>query len=114
MPAYQGAYYSKSIALKLRSDGSAINVTGWTLRSMLRTRDMAEDDPPLLELTSANGGWAILDALGGRIAMQITALQTLDLPVGWIEFDIMRTDAVPGPIFQCEGRFLVKQPQTRD
>lgn len=114
MPAYQGAYYAKSIALKLKSDSSPINITGWTFRAMLRTRDAPIEDLPLLELTSANGGFAILNAAAGRFSMIITALQTLTLPEGVILFDVMRTDIVPGPVFQFEGQLTVKKPETRD
>lgn len=110
MAAYQGTYYSVVFALDSR-DGTRVDITGWEFSADLRdTRASAE----LINLTTANGGFTVLDGINGQMSLNITAEQTLTLPTGRIVFDVLRTDAVPGPVYVFGGSFIVKQPVTRE
>jgi len=111
MATYQGTFYAVIFKI-LDRDGNPVNLTGWTFRAMIRVT--VEDTDPLLELTTANGGFLIVDAANGRVQMQILAAQTDDLPEGRLVFDVERTDLSPGPIWEFGGRIKVKQPVTRD
>lgn len=111
MAAYQGTYYSKTFVFKDAETLEPLDITTWEFESTLRDRlDTAE----LLTLTTANGGWAVTDGANGEAELRITALQTADLPVAKLVFDVLRTDASPGPVWLFAGRFSVKRPVTRD
>lgn len=110
MAAFQGTYYAQYFTVK--SDGVAVNITGWTFRAMIRRQ--LDDEEELVELTTANGGLTITDAANGRVRFALTAAQTELLPVGRVVFDLMRTDPANGPLILCSGKFRVKQPVTRD
>lgn len=110
MAIYQGDFYAARFKFADNA-GVAINITGWTFQAMLRAA--LADPAPLLTLTSANGGFLILDGPNGRLQLQITGTQALALPAGRVLFDVQRTDIIPGPTFQFGGYFLVKQPVTR-
>lgn len=108
--AYQSTYVVKPFLFT--QGGVPINITGWVFRAQFRlTTDSA--DPALLELTTANGGFAVTDGPGGRLEMRITSTQMNTLPAGTIHFDVMRTDATPGPIRQFGGKMKVRKPVTR-
>jgi hypothetical protein len=72
------------------------------------------DTETLLELTTANGGLVVIDGPTGEIAMRITAEQSAELPVARVVFDVLRTDASPGPLWIFGGKFAIKEPVTRD
>lgn len=110
MPAFQGTYYTRTFALK--QDGVAIDISGWTFEAQVRYQ--VDDDEALLTLTTANGGVVTIDGSSGRLALAITADQTAALPEGRVVFDVLRTDADPGPLWQFGGQFIVKQPVTRE
>ncbi len=113
MPCYQGTYYTKTFLLKNASDATAIDVSGYEFE--MHIRDQPEDDAPLLELTTANGGIDVGDnPSAGQVVLALTAAQTASLPVGKMHFDVLRTDQVNGPTYLFGGRFLVRQPITRD
>lgn len=110
MPVFQGTYYTREFLLKNSVDSSAIDVSAWTLHCEVRA---SLDGDVLLDLTTANGGFVITNGPAGAISMAMTAAQTALLPVGRMLFDVLRTDANPGPVWQFGGRFPVKQPVTR-
>lgn len=106
MAIYQGAIYTKVFQLPGVGD-----ITGWEFKSQFRTR---LDGEVLLELTTGNGGWTVIDGPNAYIKMSILADQSEDLPVGKIIFDVERTDIDPGPVWLFSGKVPVKQPVTRD
>lgn len=110
MAIHQGTYYAQGFVVKNQND-VALDITGWLLKAELRQQ--VSDASPLVTLTSAGGGFAIIDAANGRFEMRITADLTEDLPAGGVVFDILRTDADPGPVWLCAGKTKVKQPVTR-
>lgn len=114
MPVYRGTYYARTFIFTDEND-APVNITGWTFRAMFRA---AKEDvnPPLLELTTANGGWVVSNGAGGLLLMKILAADTDDIPadVGKLLFDVLRTDPVPGPIWLFEGSVPIKAPITHD
>jgi hypothetical protein len=112
MPIYRGAYFAKGFLIKDADSGLPINVDGWTFKVQLR--DRTDDVEPLLELTTDNGGFVIVDALAGEVSMRITAVQSAALPVARLVFDVLRTDPDPGPLWLFAGKVPVKEPVTRD
>ena len=111
MAAYQGTFYSKTFIFKDSETLVPLDISTWTFESTLRDRlDTAE----LLTLTTANGGWTVIDGPNGEAELRITAVQTAALPVAKLVFDVLRTDPDPGPIWLFAGRFSVKRPVTRD
>jgi hypothetical protein len=111
MAAYQGTYYAIALTLKSAADDSPINVTGWTLEADVK-RDR-KDEAALLTMTTENGSFAIIDGAAGRLEFRLTAEQTALLPVGKLVYDVLRTDADPGPRYVFGGSFRVKTPVTR-
>lgn len=110
MAAYQGTFYVIPFAFKA-TDGSAIDITDWTFSADIREK--RRDETELLSLTSENEGFVTTEAALGRFEMRITAEQTAALPTGRLVFDILRTDASPGPLYVGGGAFRVRQPVTR-
>lgn len=113
MPAFQSTRYTRNVMLKSQSTGGPIDITGWEFRGMIRD---ARDDPnpPLVELTTANGGFIIVDGMNGRLQFTLSPLQTAGLPIGRMMFDVERTDHIDGPIWLFELSFQSKKPITRD
>lgn len=111
MAVYQGTTWVRHLHLK-DEDGVAVNINGWTFRAHIR--DNADDTTELLELTTAGGGFAVVDPENGEFTMTITAAQSVLLPEGTMVFDILRTDPADGPYFVVAGKFKVRQPVTRD
>lgn len=110
MPAYIGTYIQFPFVLKDRSTDAAIDLTGWTFEAQVKQR--REDDTALLTLTSANGGFYITGAANGRVEMRITAELSATLPTGRLVFDVLRTDADPGPLWLFGGSFRTRTPVT--
>jgi hypothetical protein len=111
MAAYQGTYYTKTFVFKDADTLVPLDISTWEFSAMLRDRN---DTAELLELTTANGGWAVTDGPNGEVEMRITADQTAELPVAKLVFDVLRTEVTPGPVWLFAGRFSVKRPVTRD
>jgi hypothetical protein len=110
MAIYQSAAYTAQFTIN-DQDGNPVNITGWLFHSMFRAE--LDDDPPLLDLSSANGGWVMLDPVNGRVQMQITKVQAATLPLGRVIFDVMRTDPALSPVYLFSGRVKVKEAVTR-
>jgi len=110
MPAYQGTYYEKSFTIKDRSTGTAINITDWEFEA--HVKDNRNDDDALVTLTSANGGFQLIDGANGRVKLVMTEEQTALLPVGKMVFDVVRTAPEPAPLWLFGGSFKVKRPVT--
>lgn len=114
MPIHRGAYYTRLFQITDK-DGDPVPITGWTFASNFRLK--LEDADPLLELTSASGGWAIEDADNGKVRMKLLAADTTALPATpkkTVIFDVIRTDAAPGPVWLFSGSVPVADMITRD
>jgi len=111
MAAYQGTYYSAYFTIA-DDDDVAITITTWEFKAQFRASVGSED--VLVELTTANGGFTVIDGANGRLQLALTSAQTLLLPVGKVVFDIHRTDSAPVPKWLCRGTLKVKQSVTRD
>lgn len=113
MPCYQSTRYTRNFTIRKCSDGTPVDVTGWEFRSQIR--DNRDDPNYLVELTTANGGWLVMNGLGGRIQFTLSPNQTLLLPLSRVMMDVERTDLVgEGPIWLFEATFQVRKPITRD
>jgi hypothetical protein len=106
----QGTVVQKYLNLK-NSDGTPVDITGWTLHASMRVAPTALDS--LGELTTENGGFALIDPPNGRMAIILDDSVTAILPVGRIFFDVLRVNGPAGPVWLFGGNFLVKQPVTR-
>lgn len=111
MAIYQGTTSTKYLNIKDYTTKLPIDVSGWELRAQLKRAP--QTDTYYHELTTANGGFVIVDAVNGRIALYLDDEVTSLLPVGRIHFDVLRTDTVDGPQWMFGGSFMVKQPTTR-
>lgn len=111
MAIWQGTYWRVIFRLQDRA-GAPIPIYGWEFRAQFR--EDASDEPALLELTTANGGFEVVDAGNGRFAMQISAVQSEALPEAPLVFDVLRTDIDPGPLLLFWGSVPVAIPVTRD
>lgn len=112
MPIYKGTYYSRTFAFTDEA-GAPVPITGWEFRSMWRAAKDAPN-PPLLELTTANGGFDVVNGPGGLLLMQLLPADTDELPPAKVYFDVLRTDDANGPIWLFEGSVPVKVPITHD
>lgn len=73
----QGATFRYNVYWKDENTGAAIDITGYSARMHIRASHDAPD-PPLLELTDANGRLA-LGGSAGTIQMTVTAVDTAAL-----------------------------------
>lgn len=110
MPIRQGTFYSRTFLLT-NPDGSPVDITGWEFQSDFQASKEA-DAATLLSLTTANGGWVVSNGPGGVLVMNITAAQSEALPEQKVYFDVLRTDANPGPIYLFEASVPVKHTLT--
>lgn len=110
MPAYQGITYVRLFTICRCIDNSPIDITGWEFLSQIR--DSREDETVLMELSTANGGWTVIDGPNGRLQMSIRP-EMGTLPVGKMVFDVLRTDITSGMYWIFEAVFIVKKPITR-
>lgn len=110
MAAYQGTYYTVEFTFE-DQDGAPIDISTWTFKAQIR-KSLA-DTVVLLELTTANVGFALIDGPNGRVQMKMLEAQTAALPVGGLVLDVLRTDAIPGPIWLFGAKMKVKEPVTR-
>ena len=99
----RGHVYSRDFLIQ--KNGVAEDVTGWEFRCPIMD-DVAT--PVLVELTTANGGFTVIDGGVGRVRMFISPSLHNDLPDGTMHFFVSRTDIVPGPEFMFSGSFKVK------
>lgn len=111
MPVFQGTRYTRNFRMTSCSTGLPVDISGWKFRSMIR--DNRDDLAPLVELTTDNGGWLVVNAEEGRMQMTLSPMQTSSLPVGRMMMDVERVDLVD-PIWLFEVTFQSKTPITRD
>jgi len=114
MPCFQGTRYTRNFAFRYESTAAPIDITSWMFKGHIR--DSREDNEPLVELTTENGGFMIVDGANGRLQFTLSPEQTIILPVGRMMFDVERVDliATQGPIWLFEASFQSKKPITRN
>lgn len=82
---FQGATWDRTFTWE-SPPGTPVNLTGCTARLQLRVRD-SDPDPPLLELTSQNGG-ITLGGAAGTVAVVITPAQSSALAFKTANYDL--------------------------
>ncbi len=110
MSIYQGTYFGQTFIMKT-SAGAVVDVSAWTFNCEIRAQ--AGSPTILATLTLGNAGIIMSDGPNGKFSISLSAVQTALLPTGKVVFDVLRTDAVPGPIWLFGGVLRVKQPVTR-
>jgi len=110
MPIYRGTYYPR-VFLFTDKNGVAVDITGWEFLAHFKGAK-TDPDPPLLELSTANGGWEVTNGPAGQLQMNILSDKTPLLTSSKVYFDVLRTDAVPGPMWLFEASVPVKDPIT--
>lgn len=104
----QGSTFRRTITYK-DSNGSAIDLSGYTARMQLRRN--IEDASPLIELTDANGR-ITLGGVAGTVVLTISAADTASLsPVeGVYDLELVTGDTVEKLI---AGTFTIQREVTR-
>lgn len=110
MPIYRGLAYTRTF-LFTKEDGSPEDITGWEFLSDVKAK-RDDPDPPLVILSTANGGWTVSDGAGGKLTLLFSALQTPLLLPAKVIFDCIRTDNDIGPLWIFEATVPVKNPVT--
>jgi hypothetical protein len=109
---YQDTYYAQGFVLQDKT-GAPINITSFVWTAAFRV-NASDADPPLLTLSTGNGGIITTDGPNGKLQVAMTAVQTKTLPLGTIHADFMRTDQVGvSPQRYFGATFKVRQPVTR-
>jgi len=110
MAIFKGTYFSQEFTI-VDGSGAPIDISAWQFEADFRDRLEGEE---LLNITTASGGFAVIDGANGRLQMALTPVQTDSLPIGRLVFDVLRTDDANGDIWLFGGKVTVKQPVTRD
>jgi hypothetical protein len=107
MKARQGSTFTETLVVKI--DGSALNLTGYTARMMVRTHPSSETI--VLTLTTENGRIAITGATG-TITLTISASDMDAITARSYRYDleiVTGTTVIP----LLEGAFIVSPQVTR-
>lgn len=110
MPIRRGTYYSRTFLLT-QPGGAPQDITGWEFMSEFKS-GKDEALPALVSLTTANGGWVVDDGPTGKLVMNLLANDTNALVASKVYWDVLRTDADPGPIYLFEASVPVKDTIT--
>lgn len=86
LTVYQGATWTQTLIWKTGAPAAPVDLTGSAARMQARTRTDAPD-PPLLSLTTENGGIALGGALG-TVDLTLSASATAALPAGSFVYDL--------------------------
>lgn len=91
-----------------------VDLTGYTLRCQGRQR-VDDPDPPLFDLSTANGGIVVIDAADGQFEMVLTHQAAARLgEVTRIQADILAIDTASGePEVIAEGVVRINKGSTR-
>lgn len=106
MAIRRGAVWSQTFKLTYKTSALPVNIAGWEFKADIQLTPVSVE---LVSLTTANGGFTIVDAASGRFQMFLDASQTTQLPVGKVVFDVVRTDVNPGPVYLFGGSIRVKE-----
>lgn len=101
---YQGDDFEKVLTFT-EDDGTAIDVTGWTLKGEIRNAPGGTTVVETFTITKTN-------AVGGEIEMALTAAETLAVPAGIYYWDLQRT-VVAQVRTLLAGKAVVRKDVTR-
>jgi hypothetical protein len=110
MPIRRGTYYARTFLLT-QPNGQPVDITGWAFLSEFKA-GKEETLEALVTLTTASGGWEVQDGPGGVLVMHLLADDTNALTASKVYWDVLRTDADPGPIYLFEASVPVKDTIT--
>lgn len=86
--------------------GSAVNLTGCTLRMTAKNRRQDTDAQAVFVLSSPSDGIAIVSAAAGTFTVTLVPADTLAMPAARnLEFDLQITDAT-GQVFTADSGIL--------
>lgn len=105
---YQGATFAQTLTWK-NSEGSAINLTGFSARMMAREHLDAE---AFLTLTTENGG-ITLGGVAGTIALAVTATDTAALTASRGVYDMELVDGAGKVQRLLQGNIYISREVTR-
>ncbi len=105
----QGATWSVTVTYE-NSDGTPINLTGYT--GAMQLRQNYNSDTADLTLTTSNGGIAIT-GLTGTVVVNMTDDQTRLLSEGYYVYDLELTSSGGQVIRLIQGQFTVAAEVTR-
>lgn len=100
----QGATFRRTLEYQ-NPDTTPFDLSGYTARMHVRARAGAPD-PPLVELTTENGGLTI-DGPNGTIDVVVSAAQTTALPVGRVVYDLLLVAPSGDIIRLIEGSMVI-------
>lgn len=84
---YQGDSFSITVFLKQEEDGNpAYDLTGWTAKAQMRSKDPAENATVAIEFTCT------VDAEAGSIEVSASASETALVVAGRYSYDLQITD----------------------
>lgn len=106
MPIYRSQSWGQRVILK--SGGVAMNLTGISLR--MQFRRTPEAAIALVELSTVNGKMVVSAPTAGQIDLALSEIDTENLTLGQIYWDIIRTDTKQR---LTGGYALVEQGVTR-
>lgn len=109
---YQGATYRRSFQWQTGATPSPVNLTGYSARMQVR-RKLSDPDPPLLELTTQNGGIAITNAAEGRFELFVSASDTAALSFRSGVYDLELVAPSGDVIRLFEGNAILSPEVTR-
>lgn len=83
---YQGSTFSQTFQWKTGNPAMPVNLTGYTARMQIREKISSPDY--IIELTTANGGIVIKDAINGTFSIEISATATAAMTFKNAVYDI--------------------------
>jgi hypothetical protein len=89
MPILTGSDYSREIRFQSRATKQAIDLTGFDLQMCIKAE---RSDLSALLVLGLGSGLTITDAVGGKVAMALTAAQTTLIGAGDRVWGLYRTD----------------------
>jgi hypothetical protein len=105
----KGEKFTRTLTWRDEND-NAINLTGWTARMQIRRTHY--DDPPLVELTTANGRIA-LGGTAGTITLTIAADLTTAITVSSGVYDLELVNPSSEPTRLLKGTITFTPEVTR-
>tara|TARA_Y100001970_G_scaffold85173_1_gene107444 strand:- start:1630 stop:1971 length:342 start_codon:yes stop_codon:yes gene_type:complete len=100
-----GATFSQTFTLEDSGSNSALNLTGYTVRSQMRKHPAA---PTFTDLNAA-----VLNVNDGTVTVGLTTSQTADLSPGRHVYNVLITDSSNTTTSVVEGSVLVRKGVTQ-
>ena len=106
----QYATFSTAFKWQTKSSGQPVNLTGYT--AAMQIRRTPDSSTALVSLSSPSAGITI-DALNGRVTVEISAVQTAALTPGKYVYDLLLTNPASKKKRLIEGVVVVDAGVTR-